>query len=374
MRQSILKFATVPIAVLLFFFFLLQAKEKHPDLSFKEPAPFNPPTYVCYKAPSKIKVDGKLSPEEWDAVPWTSDFVDIEGDKRPIPHFQTRAKMTYDENGMFFAAVMEEPHVWGTLTEHDCVIFQDNDFEIFLDPTGDTHNYLEYEINALGTDWDLFLSRPYRDQPQVLNNWEFAGMKSAVHVDGTINNPNDTDRFWSVETFIPWTSIYQVDRGKKGPKEGEQIRVNFSRVEWTTNVKDGKYIKVPMKGEEKIREYNWVWAPTGVINIHMPEYWGYVQISDLIAGKGETSFVTNPAEKTKWILRNLYYRQNQYAAANGRFATDIRALKPEEVCTSETVKQLKLESTSSMYEISLPDKKGVIWSIRQDGLTWHRKK
>ena len=64
-----------------------------------------------------------------------------------------------------------------------------------------------------------------------------------------------------------------MDRGKEKPEIGEQIRVNFSRVEWTTDVKDGKYVKVPIQGEDKIREYNWVWAPTGVINIHMPEYW-----------------------------------------------------------------------------------------------------
>ena len=157
-----------------------------PDITYMPQPPFNPPTYVCYKAPAPIKIDGKLSPGEWDAIPWTSDFVDIEGDKRPAPHFQTRAKMTYDDNGMYFAVLMEEPHVWATITEHDAVIFHDNDFEIFLNPTNDTHNYLEYEVNALGTEWDLFLTRPYRDNPQVLNNWEFAGMKSAVYVDGTL--------------------------------------------------------------------------------------------------------------------------------------------------------------------------------------------
>ena len=53
--------------------------------------PFNPPTYVCYKAPAPIKIDGKLSPGEWDAIPWTSDFVDIEGDKRPVQFVGGRA-------------------------------------------------------------------------------------------------------------------------------------------------------------------------------------------------------------------------------------------------------------------------------------------
>jgi hypothetical protein len=44
---------------------------------------------------------------------------------------------------------LESPHVWATLTNHDTVIFQDPDFEVFIDPDGDTHNYYEFEINPL---------------------------------------------------------------------------------------------------------------------------------------------------------------------------------------------------------------------------------
>lgn len=343
---------------------------KEQAISYPKQFPFNPPTYVCYKAPGQIKVDGILSPGEWDAIPWTSDFVDIEGDKRPKPYLNTRAKMAYDEKGMYFAALLEEPHVWATLMQHDTVIYYDNDFEIFLNPTNDTHNYLEYEINAKGTDWDLFLSRPYRDNPQVLNNLELAGMQSAVHINGTLNNPNDIDQSWSVEVFMPWTAIYEVMRGKGKPEAGEQMRVNFSRVQWTTEIQNGQYVKVPIKGEDKIREYNWVWAPTGVINIHMPEYWGYVQFSDKVAGTGETPFITNPAEEVKWLLRNLYYRQNLYAATFGQYATTVNELKPEEICTPEQAKQIRLHTTPSMYEISMPAPDGTLWHIRQDGWVW----
>ena len=331
MRKTIL--TTAPLAALLLLSCAQKPSTQKPDITYMPQPPFNPPTYVCYKAPAPIKIDGKLSPGEWDAIPWTSDFVDIEGDKRPAPHF-----------------------------------------EIFLNPTNDTHNYLEYEVNALGTEWDLFLTRPYRDNPQVLNNWEFTGMKSAVYVDGTLNNPKDTDKSWSVEVFIPWTSVFQMDRGKEKPEIGEQIRVNFSRVEWTTDVKDGKYVKVPIQGEDKIREYNWVWAPTGVINIHMPEYWGYVQISDKIAGEGETPFVKHPSEETKWILRNLYYRQNEFAATFGHYADNINDLKANELCPQEIANQLEIHTTPSMYEISLPAPDGTVWNIRQDGLVWPKKK
>lgn len=343
---------------------------KDKEIMYKTPEPLNPPTYICYKAPSKITIDGKLSKSEWDAIPWTSDFVDIEGDKQPLPYLQTRAKMTYDQDGMYFAVLMEEPHVWATIKEHDAVIYHDNDFEIFLNPSGDTHNYLEYEINAYGTDWDLFLNKPYRDPGNiVLNNWEFAGMKKAVYVDGTLNNPKDKDKSWSVEVFIPWKSIYQVMRGKEKPQDGDQLRINFSRVQWPTKIENNKYVKVPKQGQDKIAEYNWVWAPTGVINIHLPEYWGYVQLSNKVAGKGEDVFKANPDEEYKWILRQLYYRQQEYKSVNGEYASKVSSLKPEEVCKPEVAKRIKLYTTPGYYELTLsaPNK---LWHIRHDGLVW----
>lgn len=74
----------------------------------------------------------------WEKVDWSESFVDIEGDLKPLPFYDTKVKMLWDENYFYFGAKMEDPHVWATLTERDAVIFKDNDFEIFLDPDG-TH-------------------------------------------------------------------------------------------------------------------------------------------------------------------------------------------------------------------------------------------
>ena len=117
----------------------------------------HPRGYVCAKLSRPLTIDGDLNKREWLAAPWTEDFLDIEGDIRPRPHFQTRAKMLWDDEFFYIAAELSEPHVWGTVTEHDAVIFQDNDFEVFLDPDGDGHDYGELELNALNTTWDLRL-------------------------------------------------------------------------------------------------------------------------------------------------------------------------------------------------------------------------
>ena len=86
--------------------------------------------------------------------------------------------MLWDDAYFYIGAELEEPHVWATLTEHDSVIFHDNDFEVFIDPDGDNHEYYEFEINALGTYWDLLLPKPYRDGGKADNSWEIPGLKT----------------------------------------------------------------------------------------------------------------------------------------------------------------------------------------------------
>ncbi|MDZ4781195.1 MAG: carbohydrate-binding family 9-like protein [Planctomycetia bacterium] len=231
-----------------------------------------PKKYVCARAPAKVTLDGKLDDDAWEAVAWTDDFVDIEGDKRPKPRFRTRAKMLWDDEYFYVAAQLDEPHVWGTITQRDAVIFQDNDFEVFIDPNGDSREYYEFEINALNTGWDLFLPKRYKDGGKAVDAWNIEGLKTAIHVDGTLNDPSDEDRGWSIELAIPWKALAEYAQRPSPPQAGDRWRVSFSRVEWLTEVNDGKYVKVPGK-----REDNWVWSPQGIIDMHEPDKWGYVE-------------------------------------------------------------------------------------------------
>ena len=232
------------------------------------PAP--PKHYEAHRAATPITIDGKLDDPAWQTAHWTDFFVDIEGAAQPKPRFKTRAKILWDDQYLYIAADLEEPHLWATLTQHDSVIFRDNDFEVFLNPTGDSLNYFEFEMNALNTGWDLFLPMPYRQQGKPDNGWEIPGLKTAVHLDGTLNNPADTDKGWQLEIAMPWTAF--TERSTKGrPTAGEEWRINFSRVEWRMKTSRGRYEKLPGK------EDNWVWSPLGVIDMHRPETWGYVR-------------------------------------------------------------------------------------------------
>ena len=216
-------------------------------------------------------IDGKLTDGIWSDARWTTEFVDIEGDAKPRPRFRTKAKIAWDDDYLYIGAQLIEPHLWATLTEHDSVIFHDNDFEVFIDPNGDAASYFEYEVNALGTDWDLYLPTAYRDGGEADNSWEIEGLQSAVHLNGSLNDPTDLDQSWTVELAIPWSAFKGNAHTPLPPNAGETWRINFSRVQWPIEIGKAGYAK-----PRGATENNWVWTPQFQIDMHQPEHWGHV--------------------------------------------------------------------------------------------------
>lgn len=237
--------------------------------------PDSPRVYYAIRTNSSIAIDGKAKEKEWQNAKWSDPFVDIEGDIRPKPNFSTRMKMIWDEQFLYVYAKLEETDIWGTLTTRDAIIFQDHDFEIFIDPDNDTNEYTEIEINALGTIMDLFMTKPYKKGGPMDMKWDVKDLKSAVKIKGTINKNNDRDKYWTVEMAIPVSSLSKSGKVYT-PLIGSFWRINFSRVQWLLENEGKSYKKRLTQEGKRIPERNWVWSPQGVIDMHVPEKWGYV--------------------------------------------------------------------------------------------------
>jgi hypothetical protein len=336
-----------------------------------EALPFAPRTYVSYRTASPLTIDGKLTEPAWSAAAWTQPFIDIEGETKPRPRFQTRAKMLWDDDYFYVAAEMEEPDLWGTLRERDSVIFRNNDFEVFIDPDGDSHAYYELEVNALGTPWDLMLIKPYRDGGPAINGWDIAGLRVGVDVRGTLNQPGDRDEGWSIELALPWRILKEAATEHRGPRTGEQWRVNLSRVEWHVGAVDGRYVKTLEPGtSQPLPENNWVWSPQGAIDMHMPERWGYVQFSAATVGSRTDAFVADPNERVKWALRRLYYRQRRVRADSGTYASTPAALNAENIRVDGLDVHPTVHATPGGYEITVRGFGGAQAHVNQDGRVW----
>ena len=304
-----------------------------------------PKSYVANYISDSLKIDGIADETVWKNAPWTDEFIDIEGVKKP--KYQTKVKMLWDDKYFYFYAELEEPHIWGDITKRDAVIFYNNDFEIFMDPDGDSHNYMEFEMNALNTIWDLFLTKPYRNGNRILDNWDINGMKTAVSIDGTLNDPSDIDTKWSVEIALPWSVLLEGSSSTSIPKN-DYWRVNFSRVNWDFDIKEGVYDrKKDSKTNKFLPEYNWVWSPQGVINMHEPEKWGYVFFA--ADNKNAKKFKLTNDELIRLELYNVHKKQRNYFGKHKKWNLDL--FKPSIKIKGEKV-NLTTETTQYSYVIS----------------------
>ncbi|MCC6676454.1 MAG: carbohydrate-binding family 9-like protein [Phycisphaerales bacterium] len=341
------------------------------------PSPHVPPTaqqprsYSCLRASRAPEIDGRLNKPFWWSAPWTEDFVDIQGDAMPRPRFRTRAKLLWDDDHLYIGAELEEPHVWATLTHRDSIVYHDNDFEVFLNPTGDSHRYYEVEVNALNTIFDLFLPKPYRDGGPADHGWDVAGLQTAIHIDGTLNDPSDTDRGWSVEMAIPWPALDRHGGAAGPPADGEQWRVNFSRVQWDHRFADGRYEKIPARAE-----HNWVWSPQGIIDMHRPEQWGVVQFD--AARAGPVPVRPDESLQARQVLHRIYYAQAAHRRAAGSWASSIEALTGRDVWLLQRGPRLSGPLDFRLTEAGWKARQAVRTSdgrirtfcIRQDSLIW----
>ena len=318
MHVSISNAAAARIAFLLIALSAPGCSSNPPDIWHSEAIVPHPALYVCTRASAPLTIDGEMDEKDWSDAEWTGDFTDIEGDRRPAPRFRTRARMLWDEEYFYVGGEITEPHIWGTLVKRDTVIFYDNDFEVFIDPNGDNHEYYEFEMNSLNTVWDLFLPKPYRDQGSPVDSWNIIGLKTAVQIRGTINNSRDIDTCWTVEIAMPWKSLGAYAHKAIPPAEGDQWRVNFSRVEWTTTLSAGEYVKVKGRPED-----NWVWSPQWVVNMHWPETWGYVDHAETA---GTVRGVTDQSWGARATLMRIYHAQKAFFEMHKRWATTLQEL------------------------------------------------
>jgi len=332
-----------------------------------------PKNYTVAYTNTPPHIDGDLTDPAWQQARWTDDFVDIEGDLKPKPPLQTNVKMLWDDSCLYIAAQIKDPNVWAYLKHHDDIVFRDNDFEVFIDPDNTTHRYFEIEYNALNTIFDLFLNKPYRNGGNPLISWDARGMRSAVKVQGTINQPPDTDIGWTVEIALPFAAI-NPGSDLQAPKVGALWRINFSRVEWDTKVLNGRYVKLVDSAGHNLPEHNWVWSPQGVVNMHYPERWGYLQFSK---GAGIDKAFTLPySELQRQYLWLVYYQEKNWYRQHHAYNQSLKKFDLQGVIEiNGNSNTLKIEAASHQFMAFITDKKSSItWSINEEGLIKQLKK
>ncbi len=253
------------------------------------------PRFTAYRVSEPIKVDGHLDEKAWQLAPRSARFADILTGKRAI--HDTRVSVLWDDENLYVGYRVEEPFVHAKFTVNNSPIYADNDVEMFI---AGKDAYYEFEINGYNTTYEAFFiwqeayeSGGFSQAPefqrsllQTFNgigfrthprgqrfanfDWHFPGKKTAVWIDGTVNNDRDRDRGWTVELAFPWKGmawLAKADGRSLPPKDGDVWRIDFSRF--------NSYKEAP----PALDSGGWFWSRHGVWDSHVPECFPYIKFS-----------------------------------------------------------------------------------------------
>ena len=308
----------------------------------------DPRTYSAYRVRTRIKVDGKLKESDWKKAASTDLFMDIRGADYPAPKYDTRVKMLWDDDYLYIGATLDEPNLVGNLRQRDTIVWKQNDFEVFLDPDGDGTGYFEIETSVRGTLLDLIMDKPYRSGGNFYSGWDCPGLKVGIYCKGTIGKASDTDQYWTVEMAIPRKALMW---GFTEPDSLPYWRINFSRVEWLN----------------KEAEENWVWSPTGEVNMHMPERWGYLFFVDASAGSRKAAPALDLDVEAYRLLWAMFYAQQDAKSRTGKYLSLVSEFGMS-AAEQEKALSIDVESTSESFAIRLiPRNTRLQYCIDQDG-------
>ena len=179
----------------------------------QKPAPFKvPPTaFECRWARGPITIDGKADEDAWKHAQVIDNFyLPWLGAKARAAKTDTKAKLLWDREYLYFFADMEDSDLYADVKEHDGMTWDNDVFELFFKPAEDKPGYYEFQVNAAGTVMDLFLPRRGSGGYRRFKSDGAFHIEAKVVLRGTLNKWTDRDQGWSVEGRIPWKDFLRT--------------------------------------------------------------------------------------------------------------------------------------------------------------------
>ncbi|MCF4101932.1 carbohydrate binding family 9 domain-containing protein [Gillisia sp. M10.2A] len=142
------------------------------------------------------KIDGVLDDIAWEGAAIATNFVERQPNNgKPIPDsLNTEVKIIYDDLGIYFGAILQDPEpdkILKELTERDD-ISNDDFFFILLNGYNDRQQSLQFIVTAAGVQYDAKMTNGNED-----SSWNGVWY-SAVQIN---------DKGWVAEIFIPYSEL-----------------------------------------------------------------------------------------------------------------------------------------------------------------------
>ena len=198
---------------------------------------------MVHRARAALQIDGVLVEPDWDRAGRAGPFVrSLDG--KPCTA-ATEARLLWDDANLYVAFLAQDPNIASPFTRDDEKLYISNVVEIFLDPSRDSSHYAEIEVAPTNALFDASFAGGPRQGMDL--SWS-SHARHAVHVDGTLNDPSDIDRGWTVELAIPFISLPAMTRPH--PERGERWKFNLYRLrQGPGQPGEGQAYSPPMRGD-----------------------------------------------------------------------------------------------------------------------------
>jgi hypothetical protein len=202
------------------------------------------------------QIDGKLDDPAWSEAeviehfPMFWDRIDT--------GTGTRARLVWDDDALYFAATMTDAELRAVGTRRNDRLWLGDVFELFFKPDTERPEYYEFQVNPRSTILELAFPKRGFDFATLAARPPM-GMEAVAVVDGTLDQPGDKDRGWTVEGRIPW-SAFAATGGR--PEPGASWRFALCRFDY---------------GPEGTKPIPMSSAPLTQVNFHRYEEYGVLR-------------------------------------------------------------------------------------------------
>jgi hypothetical protein len=181
------------------------------------------------RAAEPIKVDGKLDDAAWkQAAVWEGLYAFNEREKLAEPRTVWRA--TWDDEYLYFALECQDADVEAPVMKRDDHVYFHDCVEMFVLPDFRAGAYWEIVVSPSGSIFDALHAKKFKGWGAEGRPEETVrGMQVGCAVDGTLNQPGDTDRGYTIEVAVPFAELPGYARRK--PVAGDTLHLMLVRLD-----------------------------------------------------------------------------------------------------------------------------------------------
>lgn len=200
-------------------FILMMGMMSRAEGAPRRAAQAQPPEVRIPVTAASIDVNGSMDEPEWSRAARVVLKDNQTGGR--VRHW-TAVKVFRSSDFLFIGFQCSDDSIYATLSARDEPLWKEEVVEVFLDPTGEGREYLEIEVNPIGTLFDAWVKFGPDIDFDKARSFNLRQIRVATKINRRKTNPRAT-RGWTCEIAIPLSEL--------PVRCSSDFRINFTRID-----------------------------------------------------------------------------------------------------------------------------------------------